>query len=121
VRRAALAINFSRVLFITRRRNRRKRAERRRINAALSAIDGQREARALAGEPQREASTFADLKSERLIERYRRQIETEAPILYLAELLGADADSEKAIRRLIALRVLCCDPLALTAAASARR
>ena len=39
------------------------------------------------------------------------------------ELLGIDTDREKAIRRLIALMVLCCDPLAiaLTAAASARR
>jgi hypothetical protein len=53
-----------------------------------------------------------------------RQIETEAaPIRYVAELLGIDTDSEKAIRWLIALMVLCCDPLAiaLTAAASARR
>jgi hypothetical protein len=54
----------------------------------------------------------------------RRQIETEAaPIRYVVELLGTDTDSEKAIRWLIALMVLCCDPLAiaLTAAASARR
>ena len=53
-----------------------------------------------------------------------RQIETEAaPIRYVAELVGADTDSEKAIRWLIALMMLCCDPLAiaLTAAASARR
>ena len=53
-----------------------------------------------------------------------RQIETEAaPIRYVAELVGADTDSERAIRWLIALMVLCCDPLAiaLTAAASARR
>ena len=37
--------------------------------------------------------------------------------------IGADTDSERAIRWLIALMVLCCDPLAiaLTAAASARR
>jgi hypothetical protein len=53
-----------------------------------------------------------------------RQIETEAaPIRYVAELLGADADGERAIRWLILMMVLCCDPLAivLTAAASARR
>jgi hypothetical protein len=39
------------------------------------------------------------------------------------ELVGADTDSERAIRPLIALMVLCYDPLALarTAAASARR
>lgn len=53
-----------------------------------------------------------------------RQIETEAaPIRYVAELLGSDTDSERAIRLLIALMVLCCDPLpiTLTAAASVRR
>jgi hypothetical protein len=51
-----------------------------------------------------------------------RQAEIEAaPIRYVAELVGADTDSERAIRWLIALIVLCCDPLAiaLTAAASA--
>ena len=51
-------------------------------------------------------------------------METEAaPIRYVAELLGTNADSEKAIRWLIALMVLTCDPLAiaLTAATSARR
>ncbi len=51
-----------------------------------------------------------------------RQAETEAaPIRYVAELIGTDTDSERAIRWLIALMVLCCDPLAiaLTAAASA--
>jgi len=53
-----------------------------------------------------------------------RQIDTEvAPIRDVAELVGADTDSERAIRWLIALVVLCCDPLAiaLTAAALARR
>jgi hypothetical protein len=37
--------------------------------------------------------------------------------------VGADTDSERAILRLIALMVICCDPLAiaLTGAASARR
>ena len=53
-----------------------------------------------------------------------RQIETEAaPIRYVAELLGADDNGEKAIRWLILMMVLCCDSLAtaLTAAASAPR
>ena len=53
-----------------------------------------------------------------------RQVETEAaPIRYVAKLISADTDSERAIRWLIALMVLCCDPLAiaLTAAPSARR
>jgi hypothetical protein len=42
------------------------------------------------------------------------------PIRCVAELIGADTDSERAIRWLIALMVVCCDPLAiaLTAAAS---
>jgi hypothetical protein len=51
-----------------------------------------------------------------------RQIETEAaPIRYVAAVFGV-ADQETAIRWLIALMVLCCDPLAiaLTAAASSQ-
>ena len=53
-----------------------------------------------------------------------RKIETEAaPIRYVAELIGTDTDSERAIRWLILLMVLTCDPfaIALTAAASAPR
>jgi hypothetical protein len=101
-------------------------AKRGRTNTALSAIDSQRKARAgLVDERRREASTLADLKTERAaLGAKGRQIETEAaPIRYVAELLGTETDSEKAIRWLIALMVLCCDPLAiaLTAAASARR
>jgi len=101
-------------------------AKRGKTNTALSSIEGQRKARqALAGERQREASTLADLKAERAaVSAKGRQIETDAaPIRYVAELIGADADSERAIRWLIALIVLCCDPLAiaLTAAASSRR
>jgi hypothetical protein len=46
-----------------------------------------------------------------------------SPIHYVAKLLGRGEDRERAIRWLIALMVLCCDPhaIALTAAASARR
>jgi len=66
---------------------------------------------------------LAALKAERAsLTAQGRRIATEAtPIRYVAELLGTDTDSEKAIRWLIALMVLCCDPLAtvLTAAASA--
>jgi hypothetical protein len=99
-------------------------AKRGKTNAALSAIEGQRKARAgLVDERKREAGTLADLKAERAaVGAKGRQMETEAaPIRYVAELLGADTDSERAIRWLIALMVLCCDPLAiaLTAAASA--
>jgi hypothetical protein len=53
-----------------------------------------------------------------------RKAETEAaPIRYVAQLIGDSTDSERAIRWLIALIVLCCDPLAiaLCAEASARK
>jgi hypothetical protein len=66
----------------------------------------------------------AALKAERAsVAAQGKRIETEAaPIRYVAELIGIDTDSEKAIRWLIALIVLCCDPLAiaLTAAAASR-
>jgi hypothetical protein len=89
-------------------------ARRGKTNAALSAMEGQRKARgALVDERNREAGTLAALKAERAgVAAKGRQIETEAaPIRYVAELVGADTDSEKAIRWLIALMVLCCDPL----------
>jgi hypothetical protein len=95
-------------------------------NTALSAIEGQRSARAgLVEERKREATTLAAMQAERAGMAARaRQLDTEAaPIRYVAELVGADTDSERAIRWLIALMVLCCDPLAIaiTAAASAGR
>jgi hypothetical protein len=101
-------------------------AKRGKTNAALSAMEGQKKARAgLAEERKREAGTLAALQTERAtVAAAGRRIETEAaPIRYVAELVGADTDSERAIRWLILLMVLCCDPLAiaLTAAASARR
>lgn len=101
-------------------------AKRGKTAAALSAIEGQRRSRAaLAGERNEAASTLAALKTERAsVAAKGRQAETEsAPIRYVAELLGSDADSERAIRWLIMLMVLTCDPLAiaLTAAASAGR
>jgi hypothetical protein len=101
-------------------------AKRGRTNAAISVMEGQKRARAaLVDERNREAGTLAALKAERAsVAAQGKRIETEAaPIRYVAELLGLDTDSEKAIRWLIALMVLCCDPLAiaLTAAASARR
>jgi len=101
-------------------------ARRGKTNTALSAMEAQKKARAgLVDERRREAGTLAALQAERASVAARaRQIETEAtPIRYVAELLGADPDAERAIRWLIALMVLCCDPLAitLTAAASARR
>jgi hypothetical protein len=98
-----------------------------RTNTALSAMEGQRRTRAgLASERNEAAATvLAALKAERAtVAAKGRQIETEAaPIRYVAELIGADADSERAIRWLILMMVRCYDPLAiaLTAAASARR
>jgi hypothetical protein len=96
-----------------------------RTKTAPSAIDSQRKARgSLVEERDREAGTLAALKTERAsVAANGRQIETEAaPIQYVASIFGV-ADPEIAIRWLIALMVLCCDPLAiaLTAAASARR
>jgi hypothetical protein len=101
-------------------------AKRGRTSVALSAIDGQRKTRqTLASDRQREASTLADLKAERAaLGAKGRQLETDAaPIRYVAEMLGVDTDSERAIRWLIVLMVLTCDPLAiaLTAAVSARK
>jgi len=67
---------------------------------------------------------LAALKAERAsVAAKGRQVETEAaPVRYVAELVGTNTGSERAIRWLIALIVLCCDPLAitLTAAASTR-
>jgi uncharacterized coiled-coil protein SlyX len=104
-----------------------KATEKGRTTAAMKLADDQRKARAgLVDERKREAGALlAALQAERAsVAANGRRIETEAaPIRYVAELLGVDTDSERAIRWLIALMVLCCDPLAiaLTAAASARR
>jgi hypothetical protein len=86
-------------------------------------MEGQRRARAsLVDERNREAGTLAAMKAERAsVAAKGRQIETEAaPIRYVAAIFGVD-DQETAIRWLIPLMVLTCDPLAiaLTAAAAA--
>jgi hypothetical protein len=100
-------------------------AKRGRTNAARSAIEGHARG-GLVDERNREAGTLLSaLKAERAsVAAAGRQAETEAaPIVYVTELLGVGGDSERAIRWLIALMVLTCDPLAiaLTAAASSRR
>jgi hypothetical protein len=80
-------------------------AKRGKTNTALSAIQAQRRDReALAAQRQREGAALADLKAERAaLGAKGKQIETEAaPIRYVAELVGADTDSERAIRWLIA-------------------
>ena len=101
-------------------------AKRVQTTKALAAIEALRRTREeLAVQRQREGKDLADLKAERATMGAKgRQIETEdAPLRYVAELFGAEADSERAIRWLILMMVLCCDPLAiaLTAAASAQR
>jgi hypothetical protein len=98
--------------------------QRGKVATALSTMEGQRRARAgLTSERERAGATLAALKAERAsVAAQGHQIEVEAaPIRYVAELAGTD--SEQAIRWLIALMVLCCDPLAiaLTAAVAGRR
>jgi hypothetical protein len=70
---------------------------------------------------QREGDALAALKAERAhAAATGRQIETEAAVRYVAELVDGDTDSERTIRWLIALMVLGCDlAIALTVAASA--
>jgi hypothetical protein len=101
-------------------------AQRGRANTAAGILADQRKASAaLITERQQAAQALADLKVERGRVQARASIaESEAtPLRYAAELLGMGGDDERAIRWLVALMVLCCDPLAiaLTAAVSARR
>jgi uncharacterized OB-fold protein len=93
-----------------------------RTKAVFSAIDGPRKAhQALAG-GHRKASTLVDLKAKRAtLGAKERQIEAEAaPIRNVAEPIGAETDSEWAIRWLLALIMLCCDSPAIGATAAAR-
>jgi hypothetical protein len=96
-------------------------AKRGRTNAALSAIN--RQAHQVFARGPQDALTLADLKAERAtLGANGRQIEAEAaPIRHVAEPIGAETDSEWAIRWFLALMMLCCDPpgKALTTAASA--
>jgi hypothetical protein len=96
--------------------------KRGRTTGALEAIGAQRKAReTLVGQRRHEAETLADLKSEAgAVAAMSRQIEVEAaPIMYVAQLLGGT--TEQAIRLLILLMVLTCDPLALALTAAASR
>jgi hypothetical protein len=91
---------------------------------ALEAIGAQRKAReALVSERRREADILAGLKAQLAATGAKGSaVEVEAtPIRYVATLFGGTA--EQAIRLLILLMVLTCDPLAiaLTAAAAASR
>ncbi len=98
--------------------------KRGRVNGALDTIKEQKKSRSdLVAQRQHEAETLSEMKAEQVpIAGRKHQVEVEAaPIMYVAQLVGAS--SEQAIRLLILLMVLTCDPLAivLTAAASARR
>jgi hypothetical protein len=96
--------------------------KRGRTSGALEAIGAQRKAReTLVSQRRHEAETLADLKSEAgAVAAMSRQIEVEAaPIMYVAQLLGGT--TEQAIRLLILLMVLTCDPLALALTAAASR
>jgi hypothetical protein len=91
-----------------------------RTAGAMSIMDAQRRTRAgLTSEREQAAGTLAALKAERASVAARsRQAEIEAaPIHYVEELVGsstgAPGEDERAIRWLIALMVLCCDPLAI--------
>jgi hypothetical protein len=97
-----------------------------RTKAAMATMESQQRARAaIAEERRREAATLVALQGEHAqATAAGHQVEADAaPIRYVAELLGVDTDSEKAIRWLTLLMVLCADPLAvaLTAATASRR
>ena len=100
-------------------------AERGRTDAALSALDGQRKARQVLAGRRRVATTLVDRPLDRaaLGAKGRQSEAAAAPVHRLAELIGAETDSESAIRWLLALMMLCCDPpaKARTAAAPARK
>jgi hypothetical protein len=100
-------------------------AKRGKTTTALSAMESQRRARAaLVDERRREAGTLAALQAERasVAAKGKATALEAAPTQYVATVFDV-TDQETAIRWLILLMVLCCDPLsiAITAAASAGR
>lgn len=97
-------------------------AKRGRGTIALNAMAAQRKVREdLVAERQREAEALVNLKAHaNAIAARGRAIATEAaPIMYVAKLTGSS--TEEAIRLLILLMVLTCDPLALALTAAASR
>ena len=100
-----------------------KMTERGRTGAALNAIANQRKAReALAADRLREETTLVQLRADRAgLDAERQRAEAaNGPIVYMAAMMGVPV--ELAIRWLILLMVLTCDPtaIALTVAASRR-
>jgi hypothetical protein len=102
-----------------------KLTEKGRPGAALDAIANQRRLReALAAAQQKETGRLVELRSERAtLEAQRQRAEAlNGPIQYIAAMAGVDV--ERAIRWLILLMVLTCDPLAIAlmvAAGGSRR
>jgi hypothetical protein len=90
-----------------------------RINAVFPAIYGQGKAHQVPSGGHRKASTLADLIK---AERETLGAKEAAPIRHAAEPIGAEIDSEWALRWLLALIMLCCDTpgSGYTAVASAR-
>ena len=100
-----------------------KFTEKGRAGAALNAIASQRKAReTLIAERLREETVLVDLRSDRAkLDAERQRAEAaKGPIVYMAAMMGIPV--EQAIRWLILLMVLTCDPTAivLTVAASRR-
>jgi hypothetical protein len=101
-----------------------KLTEKGRASTALNAMTSQRKTReALVADRSREAAVLVDLRSDRAkLDAERQRAEAaNGPIVYLAAMMGVPV--ELAIRWLILLMVLTCDPtaIALTVAASRRR
>lgn len=100
--------------------------KRGRAKGAMQLADQQKRKRAaLVADRQRDADALAGLKTERTAGRgQQKRVEAEAaPIIYAAKLLGIERDPETITQWLIALIVVCFDPLAicLTAAVFGRR
>jgi hypothetical protein len=98
--------------------------KRGRTRSAMTLADDQRRNRdVLVAQRQREAASLVTLKTDQAqVQAESRRVEADiGPLRYAAMLLGLD--SEQALRLLILLMVLCCDPMAivLVIAASARR
>jgi hypothetical protein len=97
--------------------------EKGRATTALNAMAAQRKAReALTADRLREAAVLVGLRSDRakLDAERRRSEAANSPVVYMAAILGVPV--ELAVRWLILLMVLTCDPtaIALTVAASRR-
>jgi hypothetical protein len=100
-------------------------AKRGQTKPAFTALESRRKPReALTDERKGESAALATLQAERAtVPAKRQQIETEAALIrHVAEPIGDETDREWAIRWLLALIMLCCDPpgRAQMAEASAR-